>query len=221
MISDSLAELLIQSIPGLLIPGLTVTIPLTLVSFGLGLILALFTALVQIARVPVLRQVARFYVWIIRGTPLLVQLYIIFYGLPSLNIKIDAIPSAIIAFTLSVGAYTSETLRAAILSVPQGQLEAGYCVGMTFSQTMRRIIIPQAFKTAFPPLFNSFIGLTKDTSLAANVTVLEMFMAAQRIAARTYEPFALYCEVGVIYLLFCTVLSKIQDIGERKLEHMQ
>lgn len=221
MISDSLAELLIQSIPGLLIPGLTVTIPLTLVSFGLGLILALFTALVQIARVPVLRQIARFYVWIIRGTPLLVQLYIIFYGLPSLNIKIDAIPSAIIAFTLSVGAYTSETLRAAILSVPQGQLEASYCVGMTFSQTMRRIIIPQAFKTAFPPLFNSFIGLTKDTSLAANVTVLEMFMAAQRIAARTYEPFALYCEVGVIYLLFCTVLSKIQDIGERKLEHMQ
>ena len=221
MISDSLAELLIQSIPGLLIPGLTVTIPLTLVSFGLGLILALFTALVQIARVPVLRQIARFYVWIIRGTPLLVQLYIIFYGLPSLNIKIDAIPSAIIAFSLSVGAYTSETLRAAILSVPQGQLEAGYCVGMTFSQTMRRIIIPQAFKTAFPPLFNSFIGLTKDTSLAANVTVLEMFMSAQRIAARTYEPFALYCEVGVIYLLFCTVLSKIQDIGERKLEHMQ
>lgn len=221
MISDSLAELLIQSIPGLLIPGLTVTIPLTLVSFGLGLILALFTALVQIASVPVLRQIARFYVWIIRGTPLLVQLYIIFYGLPSLNIKIDAIPSAIIAFTLSVGAYTSETLRAAILSVPQGQLEAGYCVGMTFSQTMRRIIIPQAFKTAFPPLFNSFIGLTKDTSLAANVTVLEMFMSAQRIAARTYEPFALYCEVGVIYLLFCTVLSKIQDIGERKLEHMQ
>lgn len=221
MISDSLAELLIQSIPGLLIPGLTVTIPLTLVSFGLGLILALFTALVQIARVPVLRQIARFYVWIIRGTPLLVQLYIIFYGLPSLNIKIDAIPSAIIAFTLSVGAYTSETLRAAILSVPQGQLEAGYCVGMTFSQTMRRIIIPQAFKTAFPPLFNSFIGLTKDTSLAANVTALEMFMSAQRIAARTYEPFALYCEVGVIYLLFCTVLSKIQDIGERKLEHMQ
>lgn len=221
MISDSLAELLIQSIPGLLVPGLTVTIPLTLVSFGLGLILALFTALVQIARVPVLRQIARFYVWIIRGTPLLVQLYIIFYGLPSLNIKIDAIPSAIIAFTLSVGAYTSETLRAAILSVPQGQLEAGYCVGMTFSQTMRRIIIPQAFKTAFPPLFNSFIGLTKDTSLAANVTVLEMFMSAQRIAARTYEPFALYCEVGVIYLLFCTVLSKIQDIGERKLEHMQ
>lgn len=221
MISDSLAELLIQSIPGLLIPGLTVTIPLTLVSFGLGLILALFTALVQIARVPVLRQIARFYVWIIRGTPLLVQLYIIFYGLPSLNIKIDAIPSAIIAFTLSVGAYTSETLRAAILSVPQGQLEAGYCVGMTFSQTMRRIIIPQAFKTAFPPLFNSFIGLTKDTSLAANVTVLEMFMSAQRIAARTYEPFALYCEVGVIYLLFCTVLSKLQDIGERKLEHMQ
>lgn len=221
MISDSLLHLLIQSIPEMLIPGLTVTIPLTLVSFGLGLILALLTALVQIAKVPVLRQIARFYVWIIRGTPLLVQLYIIFYGLPSLDIQIDAIPSAIIAFTLSIGAYTSETLRAAILSVPEGQLEAGYCVGLTFTQTMRRIIIPQAFKTAFPPLFNSFIGLTKDTSLAANITVLEMFMAAQRIAARTYETFALYCEVAVFYLLFCTVLTQVQAYGEKKLGQLE
>jgi cystine transport system permease protein len=214
---DRLVTLLLQSFVQILVPGLLVTIPLTVVSFILGIVIALLTALVQIAEVRGLKQLARFYVWIVRGTPLLVQLYIIFYGLPNLGIKLDAIPAAIIAFSLNVGAYTSETLRAAILAVPEGQLEAGYCVGMTFAQTMRRIVLPQAFKVAFPPLFNSFIGLTKDTSLAANITVLEMFMATQRIAARTYEPFALYCEVGFIYLLFCTVLTRLQSYGERRL----
>ncbi len=97
------------------------------------------------------------------------------------------------------------------------QLEAGYSVGMSFAQTMRRIILPQAFRVAFPPLSNTLIGLVKDTSLAANITVLEMFMATQQIAARTYEPFALYCEVALVYLLFSTILTKLQAYGEKKL----
>ena len=191
------------------------TIPLTLLSFIFGLLLALITAMVQVANIRGLKQIARFYVWIIRGTPLLVQLYIIFYGLPGLGILIDAFPAAVIAFSINVGAYASETIRAAILSVPKGQMEAGYCVGMNYLQIMRRIILPQSLKVAFPVLFNSFIGLIKDTSLAANITVLEMFMATQRIAARTYEPFALYCEVGFIYLLMCTVLTKLQKWGKQ------
>ncbi len=215
--SERIVSLLIGSFGQILLPGLQVTIPLTLISFSCGLIIAVFTALVQVAEVKVLRRLARFYVWVIRGTPLLVQLYIIFYGLPGIGILLDAFPAAVIAFSLNVGAYTSETIRAAILSVPKGQMEAGYCAGMNFGQTMRRIILPQAMKVAFPPLFNSLIGLIKDTSLAANITVVEMFMATQRIAARTYEPFALYCEVGVIYLIFCTVLAKIQKVGENKL----
>ena len=193
------------------------TIPLTILSFTFGLILALLAALVQVAEIRMLKPIVRFYIWVIRGTPLLVQLFVIFYGLPSLGIILDAFPSAVIVFSVNTGAYAAETIRAAIESVPRGQLEAGYCAGLTYAQTMRRIILPQATRTAFAPLSNSLISLVKDTSLAANITILEMFMASQRIAARTYEPFALYCEVGLIYLLFCTVLTALQRRLEKKM----
>ncbi|QIB67869.1 amino acid ABC transporter permease [Aminipila butyrica] len=210
-------EIVLSSFFKILIPGLVYTIPLTLISFALGLMLALLAAIVQVANVKVLKRIAQFYVWIIRGTPLLVQIFIIFYGLPSVGIVLNPFPAAIIAFSLNVGAYAAETLRAAILSIPKGQLEAGYCVGLSYTQTMRLIILPQAFKNAFPPLFNSFIGLVKDTSLAASITVTEMFMATQQIAAKLYEPLILYCEVAVIYLIFCTVLTQVQHYGERKM----
>ncbi len=214
---DRLLQLLTDSFWNLLIPGLTVTVPLTLASFALGLAVAVASALTLEARLPVLSQIIRFYVWVIRGTPLLVQLFIIFYGLPNLGLVIDPIPSAIIAFTLSVGAYCTETIRGAIRAVPNGQIEAGVCVGLSYVQIMFLIVLPQAFRSAFPALFNSFISLVKDTSLAANVTVTEMFMSAQRIAARTYEPFWLYIEVAVIYLIFSTVLTALQNKGEQYL----
>ncbi|HEL2087100.1 TPA: amino acid ABC transporter permease [Streptococcus suis] len=210
-------QLLLDSFSQILVPGLLVTIPLTILSFTFGLLIAIGTALVQIAQIPILKQVARFYIWVVRGTPLLVQLYVIFFGLPSLGIVLDAFPSAVLVFSVNTGAYAAETIRASIESVPKGQLEAGYSVGMSFAQTMRRIIFPQAFRVAFPPLSNTLIGLVKDTSLAANITVLEMFMATQQIAARTYEPFALYCEVALVYLLFSTILTKLQAYGEKKL----
>ena len=214
-------EILSDAFTQLLIPGLSVTIPLTLISFAAGLVIAVFAALVRTAKTPVLDTIVRLYVWIFRGTPMLVQLFVIFFGLPSLGIVIDAIPSAVIAFSLNVGAYASETLRAAIGSVPKGQLEAGLCIGMSWTQTMLRIILPQAFRTAFPPLFNEFISLVKNTSLASSITVYEMFMSAQRIAARTYEPFWLYLEAAVLYLAFTTVLSWIQAWGEKKLKHYE
>ncbi|CYW59677.1 amino acid ABC transporter permease [Streptococcus suis] len=210
-------QLLLDSFSQILVPGLLVTIPLTILSFTFGLLIAIGTALVQIAQIPILKQVARFYIWVVRGTPLLVQLYVIFFGLPSLGIVLDAFPSAVLVFSVNTGAYAAETIRASIESVPKGQLEAGYSVGMSFAQTMRRIILSQAFRVAFPPLSNTLIGLVKDTSLAANITVLEMFMATQQIAARTYEPFALYCEVALVYLLFSTILTKLQAYGEKKL----
>ncbi|HEM3505014.1 TPA: amino acid ABC transporter permease [Streptococcus suis] len=210
-------QLLLDSFSQILVPGLLVTIPLTILSFTFGLLIAIGTALVQIAQIPILKQVARFYIWVVRGTPLLVQLYVIFFGLPSLGIVLDAFSSAVLVFSVNTGAYAAETIRASIESVPKGQLEAGYSVGMSFAQTMRRIILPQAFRVAFPPLSNTLIGLVKDTSLAANITVLEMFMATQQIAARTYEPFALYCEVALVYLLFSTILTKLQAYGEKKL----
>ena len=215
--NERILRILIESFWQILLPGLTMTIPLTILSFTFGLILALIAALVQVAEIHVLKPIARFYIWVIRGTPLLVQLFVIFYGLPSLGIILDAFPSAVIVFSVNTGAYAAETIRAAIESVPRGQLEAGYCAGLTYAQTMRRIILPQAMRTAFAPLSNSLISLVKDTSLAANITILEMFMASQRMAARTYEPFALYCEVGLIYLLFCTVLTALQRRLEKKM----
>lgn len=217
MITPRLWAILTDSFGKMLLPGLTVTLPLTVLSFSLGLVLALIAALVQFARVPGLRQLARFYIWVIRGVPLIVQLYLIFYGLPNLGVVIDPFPAAVMVFSVSQGAYCAEIIRAALESVPAGQLEAGYCVGMSYLQTVRRIILPQAMRTAFPSLSNSFISLMKDTSLAASITVTEMFMTTQRIVARTYEALALYVEVGLIYLLFSTVLTYLQRVGEEKL----
>ena len=208
---------MLESFGTILLPGLTMTLPLTAISFALALVIAVVTALVQFADIGGLKQLARFNVWVIRGTPLLVQLFVVFYGLPNVGILIDPFPAAILVFSINQGAYCSETIRAALESVPAGQMEAGQCVGMSYLQIIRRIILPQAMRTAFPPLSNSLIGLVKDTSLAANITVVEMFMATQRIVARTFESLALYIEVGLVYLLFCTVLTKLQRIGEKKL----
>lgn len=211
-------ELFLDSFWDILLPGLLVTIPLTALSFTFALIIAVIVALIQFANVPVLTQLARFYIWIIRGTPLLVQLFIVFYGLPHVGILIDPFVAAVVVFSINEGAYCSETMRAALESVPKGQLEAGLCAGMSWGQTIRRIVLPQAFRTAFPTLGNSLISMVKDTSLAANITVTEMFMTTQRIVARTYEPLLLYVEVGLIYLVFCTVLTKLQTSGEKRLQ---
>ena len=219
--TERLWSLLADSFWKILIPGFTATIPLTIISFALALVIATVTALIQFARVPVLKSIARFYIWIIRGTPLLVQLFVIFFGLPRVGIVLSPFPAAIIVFAINTGAYDAETVRAALESVPRGQLEAGECVGMTYWQTMRRIVLPQAMRTAFPSLSNSLIALVKDTSLAANITVTEMFMTTQRIVARTYEPLALYIEVGLIYLMFSTVLTWLQGWGEKKLNAYQ
>ena len=214
---NHLWSMLAESFWQILLPGLTMTIPLTAISFSIALVIAVAVALVQFARVPAARQIARFYIWVIRGTPLLVQLFVVFYGLPHIGILIDAFPAAVIVFSINQGAYCAETIRAALESVPPGQLEAAECAGMTWGQSIRRIVLPQALRTAFPPLSNSLIGMVKDTSLASNITVVEMFMATERIVARTAEPLALYIEVGVIYLLFCTVLTKLQRAGEKRL----
>ncbi len=215
--NSDILSLVIDSFWKILKPGLTLTIPLTLISFSIALVIATVTALVQFARIPVLKTLARFYIWVIRGTPVLVQLFVVFYGLPKIGILINPFPAAIIVFSINEGAYCAETIRAALESVPSGQFEAGECVGLSYLQIIRRIMLPQALRTAFPTLFNSLIGMVKDTSLAANITVAEMFMQTQKIVARTYQPLILYIELGFIYLMFCTVLTKLQHFGEKKL----
>jgi cystine transport system permease protein len=207
---------MLESLSPLLLAGLKFTIPLTLASFVLGLALGLLTAVTRLFAPWWLAAIARFYVWIIRGTPLLVQLFVIFYGLPSIGILLDAFPAALIGFTLNVGAYSSEIVRAAIQSVPRGQWEAAYSIGMSWSQAMRRTILPQATRVAVPPLSNTFISLVKDTSLAAAITVPELFQTAQRIVATTYEPLILYIEAAIIYLALSSVLSALQGRLEQR-----
>jgi cystine transport system permease protein len=208
---------MIESLGPLLWAALKFTAPLTLLSFALGLMLGLAVALVRLFGPKPLVPVVRFYVWIIRGTPLLVQLFLIFYGLPSVGIVLDAFPAALIGFTLNIGAYTSEIIRAVIASVPRGQWEAAYSIGMTWRQAMQRTILPQAARVAVPPLSNTFISLVKDTSLAAAITVPELFQAAQRIVATTYEPLILYIEAALIYLVMSSVLSSLQARLEQRL----
>ncbi len=211
-------NILINSFGPLLLAGLKVTLPLTAISFSIGLVIALFTAIVQTAKIPVLRRIARFYVWIIRGTPMMVQLFVVYFGLPSIGVLFDSFTSAVLVLSVSIGAYCSETVRAAIESVPVGQMEAGYCVGMNYWQIMYRIVIPQALRTAFPPLSNSLIGLVKDTSLAYSISIVEIMATAQRIASRTYDYFWLYIEAAFIYLIFCTILQWLQRKIEKKLD---
>ena len=215
--SDRLIGILTDSFIKILIPGIKVTIPLTLLSFAFSFVLGLALALVQVADIKVLRQFARFYIWIFRGTPLIVQLFIIFFGLPSIGITLEAFPSAVIAFGMNLGAYNAEVFRSSIQAIPKGQMEAAYMIGLSYPTTMRRIILPQSFPIAFPSLFNNLISLLKDTSLASSITVIELFTTAQQIAARTYEPFALYCEAAVIYLIFSTFLTWLQGYLESKL----
>jgi cystine transport system permease protein len=208
-------QLMIDSFQPLLYAGLVFTVPLTLLSFAGGLSLGLVTALLRLYGPRPLAAAMRAYVWLIRGTPLLVQLFVIFYGLPKAGIVFDPFPAALIGFTLNVGAYSSEVVRAVIESVPKGQWAAAYSLGMTRVQALRFIILPQAARVALPPLSNTFIALIKDTSLAAVLTVPEIFQAAQRIAAVTYEPLILYCETALIYLLFSSALSSLQGKLER------
>ncbi|MEB7505967.1 ABC transporter permease subunit [Arthrobacter koreensis] len=211
-------DLVVSSFLPLLGGAVTGTIPLALISFAAGLVLALGVALMRLSRFRLVSGIARAYVSIIRGTPLLVQLFVIFYGLPSIGILVNPWPSAIIAFSLNVGGYAAEVIRAAILSVPRGQWEAAYTIRMCPVQTLTRVILPQAARVSVPPLSNTFISLVKDTSLASLILVTELFRRAQEIAAFSQEFMVIYIEAALIYWLICVVLSTGQSALERRLD---
>ncbi|OWL98637.1 ABC transporter substrate-binding protein [Mycolicibacterium peregrinum] len=198
--------------------ALTMTIPLTIISFAIGLVIALAVALARLSPNVVLSNIARFYISIIRGTPLLVQLFIVFFALPEFGVKIDPFPAAVIAFSLNVGGYAAEIIRSAIQSIPKGQWEAAETIGLNYTGTLRRIILPQAARVAVPPLSNTLISLVKDTSLASTILVTELLRQAQIIAAPTFEFFALYGTAAIYYWVICLVLSFGQSRLERRLE---
>lgn len=211
-------DLLWSSLGPLLMGAVQGTIPLSVASFALGLLIALGIAMLRISSNKLANGVGQVYVSLIRGTPLLVQLFVIFYGLPAIGVKIDPWPSAIIAFSLNVGGYAAEIIRAAILSVPRGQWEAGHMIGMSGTQTLVRIILPQAARVSVPPLSNTFISLVKDTSLASLILVTEMFRVAQQVAAFSREFMLLYLEAALIYWLICLVLATAQTRVEKRLD---
>jgi cystine transport system permease protein len=209
LVGDSLLPLLSGMVQG--------TIPLTALSFVLGLALALVIALMRLSKVGPVSAVARAYVSVIRGTPLLLQLFIVFYGLPSFGLTIDPFPSAVIALTLNVAGYASEVVRASILAVPRGQWEAASSIGMDYRTTLRRVVLPQASRVAVPPLSNTLISLVKDTSLASTILVTELLRKAQEIAAPTFQFFTLYGVAAVYYWIVCFALSVLQTRTEERL----
>ncbi|UGB33360.1 amino acid ABC transporter permease [Metabacillus sp. B2-18] len=211
-------ELFMNSLLPMLSGAIQYTIPLTLISFVGGLILALLLAMMRLSKSRAIQLPSIIFVSAIRGTPLLVQLFIIFYGLPNIGVNLDPFISAVIAFILNVGAYGSEIIRASILSIPKGQWEAAHTIGMPRWTALRRIILPQAARVSVPPLSNSFISLVKDTSLASLVLVAELFRKAQEIAARTYDFLLLYVEAALIYWVICFVLSLVQVVIEKRLD---
>lgn len=213
--SESSLQLILNSLPFLL-KGAVWTVLLSLGGMFFGLVLGFFLALMRLSQNMVVRAVARVYVSFFRGTPLLVQLFMIYYGLPELGIQLDPLPAALVGFSLNMAAYICEILRAAIASIDRGQWEAAASIGMTRTQTLRRTILPQAARTALPPLGNSFISLVKDTSLAATIQVPEMFRQAQLITARTFEIFSMYLTAALIYWVLASTLAALQNTLENR-----
>lgn len=207
-------HLALESAPFLL-KGAWYTVILSLVGMTCGLVLGLLLAVGRLYGPLPLPWIARLYVSFFRGTPLLVQLFLIYYGLPELGIRLDPLPAALIGFSLNMAAYTSEILRGAIASIDKGQWEAAASVGLGKGQTLALIILPQAARSALPPLANSFISLVKDTALAATIQVPELFRQAQLISARTFEIFTMYLAAALIYWLLAGTLGFFQGRLER------
>lgn len=219
-------HIIITSLPEMLVAMVQYTIPLAIIAFIFGLILAVLTALIKFIepsenkaiKYPwlVLRAIANFYVWVFRSTPLLVQLFIIFFGLPNIGVQLDPFIAAIIGFSLNTGAYASETIRSALLSVPQDQWDAAFTLGFSTRQTLTKIILPQAVRIALPPLSNSFISLVKDTSLASSITILEMFQVSQQITAKNFQPLLMYTLAAALYAIICSLLTWLQHYLEKR-----
>lgn len=208
---------LFQRAAPFLVEALGVTIFLGVTSFAIGSTIGLSVALVRMSKLHLLKAVAVTYVSIFLGTPMLVQILLIYFGLPQIGISIDPIPSGIVALSLNVGAYQSENFRAGLIGVDHGQREAAHSIGMSYWQSMRRIIFPQALRIALPTIGTRFIALMKDTSLVSVITVTELTRVAERVGSATFRYLEMYLIVALIYWLLNFVLSIGQAAIERRL----
>ena len=212
----SALQLVIDSLP-VLLQGTLLTLKFAVLSMAFGLVIGIVVALMGIGNQRILKVMARIYVSIMRGTPLLVQIFVVYYGLPGIGIALEPTPAGVLTLSLNVGAYLSESMRGAILGVPRGQWLAAYSLGMTPVQTLRHVVGPQALRLAVPSLSNSLISLIKDTSLVSVITVTELLRTSQEIIAATYQPLPLYLAAAAIYWILSTALSALQHVLERRL----
>ena len=208
-------EVTIKSLPFLL-EGALRTLQITSLAVLLGLIIGTLVGMAKLSKYKILSYPAVVYVEFLRGTPLLVQIFIIYFGLPTIGINIPRYPSGIIALGINSGAYIAEIVRAGIQSIPKGQTEAAKSLGMTYWQTMRHIILPQAFRNILPALGNEFIALTKDSSLVSVIAIRELLRSGQIVISRTYQSFAVYIAVALIYFILTFTLSRIVRWTEKK-----
>lgn len=206
--------IIIDSLP-LLLKATLMTVFLSAISVVFALVIGFFTALIRIVKIRGLYQIASIYISVIRGTPLLVQIFVIYFGLPQIGISLDPISSGVLALSLNAGAYISESFRAAILAVDRGQMEAAISMGMTYWQALRRIILPQSLRIAIPTLSNSFIILIKDTSLVSVITVTELLQMSSLIIAKTFEPLTIYVTAAAIYWILITFFTSILNKLEK------
>lgn len=211
-----LTGLLRDALP-LMLKGAMWTLVLAVASVFFGAMIGTLVAITRLAKVPVLSQLAAIYVSCMRGTPLLVQLFVIYFGLPSIGIQFDPISAGILGLSLNVGAYLSETIRGSINGITHGQTNAALSLGLTQAQTLRYVIGPQALRLAVPSLSNSLISLIKDTSLVSVIAVGELMLATKEVIATTFQPFPLYLAAAAIYWAMSASFETLQKKLETRL----
>jgi len=201
----------------LLLQGALTTIELAILAAVFGTSIGLVVALVRVARVPLMAQYAQGYTEVFRGSPLLMQLFWIWFGLPLIGVPINGFAAAVLGLSLNAGAFCAEIFRGGILAVPRGQTEAALASGMTYLQTMRYVVLPQIVRSSLPPLIGQQISLVKDTSLASLISFQELMLMTQSIVDRTHRIFELYIGAAAIYFVLCYPLSQLVRTVEKRL----
>ena len=193
------------------------TIQLTVISVVLGSLIGIIVALLKLSNNKVIYTLASFYTWIIRGTPMLLQLFFFYYGLPFVGIELEPMTAAIIGLSLNSGAYMAEIIRGGILAVDKGQFEACKALGFTYGKTMTRAVLPQTIRILIPPVGNEFITMLKDTSLVSAIAMEELMRAAQQIYSANFRPMEPFFIAACIYLALTTVFTTLFSVWEKKL----
>lgn len=200
----------------LFVPAAWIVVEVTVLSILLSWACGLACALAKTSQYRLLRYPAEFYLWFIRGTPLLTQIFLVYFGLPQLGIRLDPFSAGVIALGVNGGAYVAEIIRGGLLSIPKGQRESAVALGMSYGQTMRRIILPQVIRVIIPPITNDAATTLKNTSLLSTITIMELMLQTQVIVNSTFQPFEFYILVSLIYLAMTTILMVAMRWAERR-----